>query len=185
MDSRETFIALNMIEGVGRCAWSLLNSTKLIACGRLRSGRRSGSQSDAMWQENLEIRLICCSCFRLRQNCRRCHKAVEPRTSPPTVLVEQIRSQRRLGPAKWDNSGLQNRFAPHDFHRCDQAVEEFCPRNGACGQGMTVSQPTVHILCLLRTLYQQSNEVIRIEVNHAGRHFSAASRSSRTSVRYR
>jgi len=59
-------------------------------------------------------------------------------------------------------------------------LEQLAEDGGECLSG---GQPSIHITRLLRTFHQQSDEVIRVEVDHAGRRLSAASRSSRNSRR--
>src|ERR1019366_1127665 len=92
--------------------------------------------------------------------------------------------QDRLRASEWHDAGLEHGLSAGNLQGTQRPVEEFRPGSGTSGEGLPGGPPAVNMRRLRGALDEETNQVIGIQVDHAGRRTSAASRSSYTSLRY-
>jgi len=119
--------------------------------------------------ERLEVRLIQRGQFRLREDCRGGDKAVESRTASSACLVEKLSGQDCFGASKGNDPRLEDGLNAANLEGSYRAIEECGPGNGAGGEGLPSGEPTVNFRGFRRAFDQETNEVIGVQLDHAGR----------------
>ena len=137
-----------------------------------------------MSREGGEVRLVDRGNFRLREHgCSR-DEAVESGAAAATGFIEKLGGQNRLRASEWHDAGLEHGLSAGNLQGTHRPVEELRSGNGTGGERLPGCQPAVNMEGLRGALDQETNQVIGVQVDHAGRRASAANRSSCTSLRY-